>query len=423
VGTYFYGDLCTGQIFGATESGGVWTSTLLFTSDVNITTFGEDEAGELYVVHLGGTIHRLDFGALARSHDFNGDTNSDIAWRNGNGDTAIWLMTVTAGNAQVLSAADYGIIDNGWQIVGQRDFNGDGKADLLWSNTNGDTSIWLMNGTTVSSTHDLGVVGNGWSIVGTGDFNGDGYGDILWRNANGDTSIWLMTSNGTQVQVLSATDLGLVPTSWSVAQTGDFNRDGKSDILWHNANGDTSVWLMTVSGTQMQVLSATDLGVVPTSWGIAGTGDFNADGKSDILWHNSNGDTSIWLMTTSGTQVQVSSTTDLGVVPTSWSVALTGDFNGDGKSDILWRNSNGDTSIWYMNGTAVSSTSGVGVVPGSWIVQAAGADRCLRASDPHEARRAIAANELFALWRVDTRALAGAQIGGTNSSRVFSRAQ
>jgi hypothetical protein len=43
-------------------------------------------------------------------------------------------------------------------------------------------------------------------------------------------------------------------------------------------------------------------------------------------------------------------------------------------SDILWRNTNGDTSIWFMNGSSVSATSGVGVVPGSWIVQAAGAE-------------------------------------------------
>src|SRR4029077_15059451 len=102
--------------------------------------------------------------------------------------------------------------------------------------------------------------------------------------------------------------------------------------------GDTSVWLMTVSGTQMQVLSATDLGVVPTSWAIAGTGDFNADSKSDIVWHNTNGDTSIWLMTSNGTQVQVLSSTDLGLILPSWNVALTGDFNGDGMSDVLWRN-------------------------------------------------------------------------------------
>jgi Tol biopolymer transport system component len=253
------------------------------------------------------------------THDFNGDGYSDIAWRNTNGDTAIWLMSVTqSGGAQILSATDYGIVPSSWQIVGQRDFNGDGKADLLWSNTNGDTSIWLMNGTTVTATADLGVVGNGWSIVATGDFNGDGYGDILWRNTNGDTSIWLMTGSGTQVQVLSATDLGGVPTSWSVAQTGDFNGDRKTDIVWHNSNGDTSIWLMTSSGTQVQVLSATDFGVIPTSWNIAGTGDFNGDGMSDILWSNTNGDTSIWYMTATGTQMQVFSVSDLGVVLPSW---------------------------------------------------------------------------------------------------------
>jgi L-ascorbate oxidase len=295
---------------------------------------------------------------IANTHDFNGDGTSDIAWRNTNGDLSIWLMNGT----QVLSAADFGIVDNSWQVVGQRDFSADGKADLLWQNANGDTSIWLMNGTQVSSASDLGIVGNGWSIVGTGDFNGDGYSDVLWRNTNGDTSIWLM--NGTQV--VSAGDLGVVPTSWSIAQTGDFNGDRNADIFWRNTNGDTSIWLM--SGTQL--ISATGLGMIPPSWTVAGTGDFNGDGMIDILWRNANGDTSIWLMN----GAQVSSATDLGLVPTNWRIAVTGDFDGDGMSDILWSNTNGGTSIWFMNGVQVKSTVDLGVIPPSWVVQAAGAE-------------------------------------------------
>jgi FG-GAP repeat len=72
--------------------------------------------------------------------------------------------------------------------------------------------------------------------------------------------------------------------------------------------------------------------------------------------------------------VQISSTPGYGIVPLSWSIGVTGDFNRDGKSDILWTASDGATSIWLMNGATVSSTVGLGYVPPSWVVQGAGAD-------------------------------------------------
>ena len=67
------------------------------------------------------------------------------------------------------------------------------------------------------------------------------------------------------------------------------------------------------------------------------TSDFNGDGTSDLLWRNSDGTDSIWQM-----KNNVPAGVSLQTVPTSWSVAGTGDFNGDGKSDILWRNTDGD---------------------------------------------------------------------------------
>src|SRR2546423_1810436 len=79
--------------------------------------------------------------------------------------------------------------------MGTGDFDGDGKADLLWRNTtDGNNAIWLMNGSTVSATSVIqAVVDLLWTIVAVGDYGGDGRADILWRNTStGESVIWFM---------------------------------------------------------------------------------------------------------------------------------------------------------------------------------------------------------------------------------------
>ncbi|HYN84655.1 MAG TPA: PQQ-dependent sugar dehydrogenase [Pyrinomonadaceae bacterium] len=56
-GTYLFADFCTGEIFTLTGGGG--PLSLLLDTSLNVSSFGEDEAGEIYVVNLGGMIHRL----------------------------------------------------------------------------------------------------------------------------------------------------------------------------------------------------------------------------------------------------------------------------------------------------------------------------------------------------------------------------
>jgi hypothetical protein len=64
----------------------------------------------------------------------------------------------------------------------------------------------------------------------------------------------------------------------------------------------------------------------------------------------------------------------LGNVPTTWLLALVGDYNGDGMSDLLWRDNLGNTAIWFMNGTTIASTAGVGNIVTTWTVQATNAE-------------------------------------------------
>jgi hypothetical protein len=58
-GIYLYGDYCSGLIWGLIQSGGGWQSQLLFETDVRITSFGQDEAGEVYLLGDGGEVYIL----------------------------------------------------------------------------------------------------------------------------------------------------------------------------------------------------------------------------------------------------------------------------------------------------------------------------------------------------------------------------
>jgi len=60
VGMYVYGDLCSGEVFAATQSGGTWSSVVLKDTTFVISGFGEDEAGELYLTNLSGLVYRVE---------------------------------------------------------------------------------------------------------------------------------------------------------------------------------------------------------------------------------------------------------------------------------------------------------------------------------------------------------------------------
>ena len=96
--------------------------------------------------------------------------------------------------------------------------------------------------------------------------------------------------------------------------------------------------------------------------------EYSDDGKSDILWRNNNGQVATWAMDGS---ILVSSKSVSGPVPANWKVQDgAGDYNGDGKSDLLWRTDAGQVAIWTMDaGTVVDGLYVGAPLPVGWQIE------------------------------------------------------
>ena len=276
------------------------------------------------------------------------------------GQAAIWNMTginLTSGGVVSPNPGP------SWKAIGTGDFNDDGDSDILWQTSTGQVSVWEMAG---SALIGGGAVspnpGPSWRAIGTGVFDGDSHSDILWQNANGQAAIWEMRDN--HPSSVGSSRVGPNPgPAWKAIGTGDFNGDGLSDILWQNVNGQAAIWNMI----GINLTSGGPVNPNPgPSWTAVGTGDFNRDGHSDILWQNtSSGQVSIWEM--NGNTLIGGGAVSPNPGP-SWHAIGTGDFNFDRHSDILFQNtSSGQVSIWEMDGNHLIGGGAVSPNPGpSW---------------------------------------------------------
>jgi hypothetical protein len=215
------------------------------------------------------------------------------------------------------------------------------------------------------------------------DFNGDGQSDILWMGDYGvdgagdyEGSLlnwinWDGTDGGYDSNfVYNGVATGApVPEDWTVAGTGDMNSDGRSDIIWRNPDGAVIVWFMDADGysyTTQWLYS----GAIP-GWSIRGIGDFNDDGQADILWMGDygvdgagdyEGSLISWINWDGTDGGYDSNFVYNGVatgapVPEDWTVAGTGDMNSDGHWDIIWRNPDGAVIVWFMDADGYSYTT------------------------------------------------------------------
>ncbi|MFE7601437.1 FG-GAP repeat domain-containing protein [Streptomyces sp. NPDC057494] len=348
--------------------------------------------------------------------DVDGDGRADLLARQYDGTLYFYRAT------GVLSApfAGRAKVGPGWgaydQLVGIGDNDGDGRGDAVARATDGRLYFYGSTGDPASPFKPRKELGKGWNtynqIVAPDDRNGDGKADLLARDQAG--ALWAYSglgNGGYSAPVkLSGSWLGVdqfggagnIPTA---GKSGFVGRDKAGTLFWY---GDQNNGKLTAraqwggtggfAGASLAYVSALDEGSFADllevyrghlynaerdlggGWQIynllVGPGDLSGDGKSDLLARDTAG--VLWLYPGNGAGTGVASRIRIGAGWGGFNRILgAGDFSGDGRADVVVRDGSGNLYLYKGTGSATSPFAGrvrIGTGWGTYTMLAAPGD-------------------------------------------------
>lgn len=178
--------------------------------------------------------------------DMDGNGVSDLFWFNPTtSQFAYWLMDTNDDTGAVTRIGSKTFnITPGYFVGAIGDFNGDGRADVVFTSNNHDLYLWTNNGAGGFTSKQLTSYPAGWLLVGAGDIDGDGQDDLLWLNPSQcEFGYWLM-KNG----VPTTTKAIKIACGYYPLSIGYYTPTNRLSIIWTSALNDLYAWDGTGTG-------------------------------------------------------------------------------------------------------------------------------------------------------------------------------
>lgn len=279
--------------------------------------------------------HGSAFNQQATYADFNGDGRDDLLYVGTRNE--IWVSTFNGTN---FNLAAVGVEFGGWYEPGHVDYvslNDDRRIDVLFRDAENHLLGCFSNGSKFVDCRTVltlpGVFGDGEMVV--GDFDGDHLSDVVYRDHSNLARVYRF--DGQSYQLFASIALkGIFETSRLRVTNMVANADGirRDDLMLRD--GDNNFWLYRAhaQGFDAGQLVMTHGGAV--TFGQPVYADINGDGLQDLIYLG--GDNRVWINLSDGTQLlPVQQAADLGFDGDPNRRIFAGDFNKDGRADLLFQ--------------------------------------------------------------------------------------